>query len=297
MLNRISIIAILNIFLVTTASLGAQARPDFSGVWRLIPAESRMIGGGGPPDDQYQLTWLVNHREPEIAVGVNVRNAQGSAEFSFRCTTDGKECVNELAALGEVRRMTAAWEGDVLTMSQRASTPGGGFDATDRISLADAGERLVFERTVTNEQGSRPVRMVFRKLGPHPSQRPPPPPLPTVELPPALDRVLRDYERLWRGGNSDALVALFTEDGFVARRGGWISGHAGLRDALQGTSSDLRLRAVAYAADERVGYIIGAYGYGDQPGIPDRGMFILTLRRGADGRWLIAADLDGVIRP
>jgi hypothetical protein len=43
--------------------------------------------------------------------------------------------------------------------------------------------------------------------------------------------------------------------------------------------------------------MIGAYGYGDQPGIPDRGMFILALRRAEDGRWLIAADLDGAIRP
>ncbi|HUF04648.1 MAG TPA: nuclear transport factor 2 family protein [Aridibacter sp.] len=280
-----------------TAPLSAQARPDFSGVWRLIPAESQMIGGGGEPDNAYQLTWLVKHREPEMAVAVNVRNAQGSAEFSFRCTTDGVECVNELTSLREVRRMTAAWDGDTLVMSQRASTPHGGFDARDRLLLTAAGERLVFQRVVTNEQGDRSVRMVFRKLGPHPSQRPPPEPLTSVALPSELERVLREYERHWRGGNAEALAALFTEDGFVARRGGWIRGQAGLRDALQRTSSDLRLRAVAYSIDEHVGYIIGAYGYGDQAGVPDRGMFILTLRRGAEGRWLIAADLDGAIRP
>lgn len=295
--NWIGAAAVLNLFLIATDPLSAQDRPDFSGVWRLIPTESQMIGGGGPPDNEYQLTWLVNHREPEIAVAVNVRNAQGSAEFSFRCTTDGKECVNELASLREVRRMTAAWDGDALVMSQRANTPHGGFDARDRLLLMAAGERLVFERVVTNQQGDRSVRMVFRKLGPHPSQRPSPEPLPSVELPPELDRVLREYEQHWRGGNAEALVALFTEDGFVARRGGWIRGQAGLRDALQRTSSDLRLRAVAYAVDERVGYIVGAYGYGDQPGIPDRGMFILALRRGEDARWLVAADLDGAVRP
>jgi hypothetical protein len=46
-----------------------------------------------------------------------------------------------------------------------------------------------------------------------------------------------------------------------------------------------------------VGYIIGNYGNGNEPSVPDRGMFILTLRRAQDGRWLIAADLDGSIRP
>jgi predicted GH43/DUF377 family glycosyl hydrolase len=34
----------------------------------------------------------------------------------------------------------------------------------------------------------------------------------TVKLPPALDRVLRDYEQHWRSGSAEALVALFTAD-------------------------------------------------------------------------------------
>lgn len=193
--------------------------------------------------------------------------------------------------------MSAVWEGEVLVMAQQASTPHGDFIADDRLSLADSGERLVFERVVRNERGERTVRPVFRKLGPHPSQCQPPEPLSSVELPPELDRVLRDYERHWQAGDANALTALFTEDGFVARRGGWIRGHEGLREALQRTSSALGLRAVAYAFDGSVGYIIGAYGYGSEPSVPDRGMFILTLRKGQDGRWLIAADLDGSIRP
>jgi ketosteroid isomerase-like protein len=129
----------------------------------------------------------------------------------------------------------------------------------------------------------------------HPSQRPPAEPLPTIDLPAALERVLRDYEQHWQAGNADALVALFTDDGFVSRRG-WIRGREALRDALQSTSGDLRLRAVAYALDDQVAYIIGAYGYGDEPSVQDRGIFILTMRKEPDGRWLIAADLDGTIR-
>jgi ketosteroid isomerase-like protein len=121
-------------------------------------------------------------------------------------------------------------------------------------------------------------------------------PLPSVGLPPDLERVLRDYEQHWNAGNTAALVDLFTDDGFVKRRGGWISGHAALREALAGTSGALRLRAVSYAADERVGYIVGAYGYGNEQSVPDRGLFVLALRRGDDGRWLIAADLDSAIQ-
>jgi hypothetical protein len=283
--------------LIAAAPLHAQGRPDFSGIWRLVAEESEMIAGGGTPSAEHQTTWLIDHRDPEITVVVNVTDPQGSREYLFRCTTDGNECGNELASLQEVRRLIAAWDGLVLVMSQRATTPYDDFEAQDRLFLSDSGERLVVERIVTSERGDRPVRQVFRKLGPHPSRRSPPDPLPSIELPPEIERVLRDYERYWRAGNAEALVGLFTDDGFVARRGGWIRGQAALRDALQRTSSDLRLRAVAYEVGERVGYIVGAYGYGHEPSIPDRGMFILTLRRAEGGRWLITADLDGTIRP
>ncbi|HEX9632224.1 MAG TPA: hypothetical protein VGA02_07140 [Gemmatimonadales bacterium] len=39
---------------------------------------------------------------------------------------------------------------------------------------------------------------------------------------------------------------------------------------------------------------MGAYRYGDAA--RDTGKFVLALRRGPDGRWLIAADIDNSIR-
>lgn len=281
-------------FFVGAVPAQAQTRPDFSGIWRIIPAESRMVSGGSvttPPDD-YHLTWLIDHREPDIAVSVNLRRPDSDHEWSFRCTLDGSECTNELASLGEVRRISATWQGDTLVMTQHASTPYGAFNALDRLTLADSGRRLVFDRIVTNARGERAIRQVFTRLGPHPSQRAVQDPLPSVDLPPDLSRVLRDYERYWRGGNADSLAALFTDDGLIARRG-WVRGRDRLRESLQGTSSDLRLRAVAYDAGDRVAYIVGAYRYGEGAGNSDSGIFLLTLRRGpSGGLWLIAADLD-----
>jgi ketosteroid isomerase-like protein len=103
---------------------------------------------------------------------------------------------------------------------------------------------------------------------------------------------LRDYERAWAAGDGDALAALFTPDGFVRAEAGWIRGTAAITARYANAGGDLRLRALAYADGETVGYIVGAYGYGESAAVSDRGSFVLALRRGPDGRWRIAADLD-----
>ncbi len=118
-----------------------------------------------------------------------------------------------------------------------------------------------------------------------------------MPLPPALDRVLRDYERAWRSRDVTELVALFTDDGFVLQPGREPArGRAALARVYAGQGGGaLRLRALAYAQADTVGYIIGAYGYGDSPG--DEGKFTLTVRRGSGGRWLIASDMDNGSKP
>lgn len=117
-------------------------------------------------------------------------------------------------------------------------------------------------------------------------------PLPSVVLPPELDRVLRDYERAWRARDAAALAALFAQDGFVLQDSRPpIRGRPAIQAAYESQSGGpLRLRALSFAAGETVGYIIGAYGYGRTPG--DTGKFTLTLQRAPDGAWLIFSDMD-----
>jgi hypothetical protein len=123
------------------------------------------------------------------------------------------------------------------------------------------------------------------------------PRLASVTLPPELDRVLRDYERLWKAKDGDGLSNIFTEDGFIAKPGGWIRGRAAIAEQYKATSGgDLKLRALAYATSDTVGYIVGAYAYGATADTRDNGKFTLTLRRVRGGPWLIASDLDSAIR-
>ena len=116
-------------------------------------------------------------------------------------------------------------------------------------------------------------------------------PLPTITLPPELDRVLRDYEVAWRASDAAGLARLFTEDGFVLSGGAPpVRGRAAIEQRYKGSGGPLHLRAVAFAADDTVGYIIGTYG--PTPQEINAGKFTLTLRRSPGGRWLIASDMD-----
>ena len=121
--------------------------------------------------------------------------------------------------------------------------------------------------------------------------------LPSVELPASLARVLTDYEAAWQRKDAPALAALFAEDGFVLSSGvPPVRGRAAIEKHYTGQGGPLSLRALAFATDGSIGYIIG--GVARQKGEGDIGKFTLTLRQGAGGRWLIMSDMDnGNSRP
>ena len=123
-------------------------------------------------------------------------------------------------------------------------------------------------------------------------QASPEPQMPAViSLPPAFERVLRDYEAAWRDGDGARLATLFTEDGFAVQNGSPIRrGRAAIAEGVTKPSGALQLSAYAYSSSGEVGYIVGGYRYPTTVGAGGR--FVLALRSGPDGRWLIAADLD-----
>lgn len=124
-----------------------------------------------------------------------------------------------------------------------------------------------------------------------------PPQGPSVTLPAPLTRVLSDYEAAWRNQDAAALAALFAEDGFVLANGvPPIRGRLQIQKHYAGQGGPLALRALAFAAEGSVAYIIGCFAR--QKGEPDIGKFTLTLRKGGEGRWLIMSDMDnGNSRP
>jgi ketosteroid isomerase-like protein len=121
--------------------------------------------------------------------------------------------------------------------------------------------------------------------------------MPSITLPPELDRVLRDYEKAWTAKDPAGLAALFADDGFVMSNGRpAVRGRDAIRAAYSDAGGPLALRAFAWATEGTTGYIIGGFAMSSDK--PDMGKFILALKRGTDGQWLIAADIDNAnMRP
>ena len=118
-------------------------------------------------------------------------------------------------------------------------------------------------------------------------------PLPSVALPPELDRVLRDYERNWQARSASGLATIFAADGFVLANGrAPVRGREAITRGYADAGGPLALRALAYSASDTTGWIIGAFATAANE--PDMGKFVLALRRTRGGPWEIMADIDNM---
>ena len=116
-------------------------------------------------------------------------------------------------------------------------------------------------------------------------------PIPAIALPTELARVLREYESAYGASDAAALAALFAPDGFTLQAGrAPVRGQEAIQRALSGQGGPLRLVPIGYAMSDSVAYVLGTFGA--EQGAHRGGKFVLALRRGASGRWLIAADTD-----
>jgi predicted TIM-barrel fold metal-dependent hydrolase len=116
------------------------------------------------------------------------------------------------------------------------------------------------------------------------------PPLPAIELPEDLARLLRDREKGWN--DKAALTALFTEDSLVLDREPlWIRG----RDEVTTYMSTLyarpyRMTPVAYGVEGSTGHIAGYFTRGEGEAARHFGHFLWMVKKGPDGVWRIAAE-------
>jgi uncharacterized protein (TIGR02246 family) len=117
---------------------------------------------------------------------------------------------------------------------------------------------------------------------------------PTVQIPAEFEALLRSYERAWSAKDAAALARLFFPGGMALPNGSppAVGNEAIAAEYAKNAGGPLSLRAIAFTQSTDLAYIVG--GFSQSSAEPDAGKFVLVLRRGADGKWLIAADIDNL---
>jgi hypothetical protein len=135
----------------------AQAKPNFSGEWKMNVAKSDF----GPMPAPTSAVQKVNHNEPELKVARTQVSERGEFTTESAYTTDGKECVNK-TRMGE-SKSTLKWDGDVLVIESKMDFQGSPVTITEKWNLSADGKVLTLDRHFSSAQGEGDTKTVFEK--------------------------------------------------------------------------------------------------------------------------------------
>jgi ketosteroid isomerase-like protein len=116
-------------------------------------------------------------------------------------------------------------------------------------------------------------------------------PLPTVELPPALSRLLIDRTERWN--DASALAQLYTEQSMILDPAGprWRRGRLDVSARVASMfRASYRVTPIAWGVHGSAGHIAGYYTRRDSSGVRYLGHVLLSLEQDAAGVWRIAAE-------
>ena len=150
---RRAIISVL--FLIAIAY--AADKPNFSGIWKLDPAQSD-FGPQTPPND---AQYVIRH----IGSKLSFNYTQDGNTSRVDITPDNEERITTRTS--EVNTWTRAyWSGETLVLESRErrkfgtqQATGGGW--TSRWSLSADGNQLVIERTLKNGEHEAKQKLIY----------------------------------------------------------------------------------------------------------------------------------------
>ncbi len=139
------------------ATAPAQAKPNFSGEWKLNVSKSEF----GPLPAPISRTDKIKHEDPALKITTTQANQQGEGTFELNYTTDGKESVNEIR--GNTMKSTSKWDGDTLVIDTKANFGGNDLTLSDKWSLSGDGKVLTINRHIASPMGEVDQKVVLEK--------------------------------------------------------------------------------------------------------------------------------------
>ena len=143
---------------VVTAGVLAQAKPNFSGEWTLVPDKSDF----GPMPAPTTLTRTITHADPALKIVVVQGGAGvGDSTVTLNLSTDGKPHINDVT--GNSMTTTGKWDGSAIVLTGELSMQGTNVHVEDRLELSDAGKTLTMTRKFVTPEGEASARIVMKK--------------------------------------------------------------------------------------------------------------------------------------
>jgi hypothetical protein len=146
-----------------SAGLFAQAKPNFSGEWVMVPEQSDF----GPVPAPASMTRTITHQDPILKiVTVQVGGATGDRKIETTFSTDGKPQKNTI--IDSPMMTTGKWEDKTIVLTSTMSMKGedgGVVDVRieDRMSLSDDGKTLTLTRKIAAPDGEMMAKVVMVK--------------------------------------------------------------------------------------------------------------------------------------
>ena len=139
------------------AGLAAQAKPNFSGEWHMVPAKSNFGQMAAPS----KLVRTIVHVEPTLKLTTVQTTDAGDTTTQTTFTTDGKPASNTVQ--GSPMTTVGKWEGATLVLTGTLQQQGADIGIVDRYTLSDAGKTLTLIRKLSTPNGEATATIVWAK--------------------------------------------------------------------------------------------------------------------------------------
>jgi len=152
--------------ILTAVSLGAQAKPDFSGKWVMDPPPAAAPAGNAGGARGGGAAGFQPGFGPEFTVKQDAKAlviTRGGQTGTLTYNLDGTESKNPVTRDGQKQEQIAraTWEGDKLVIATEVNFQGN--TAEQRRVLSLEGGNLVIEQTNPGRNGGPAIKVVYKK--------------------------------------------------------------------------------------------------------------------------------------
>jgi hypothetical protein len=152
--------------ILTAVSIGAQAKPDFSGKWVMDPPPAAAPAGNAGGARGGGAAGFQPGFGPEFTVKQDAKAlviTRGGQTGTLTYNLDGTESKNPVTRDGQKQEQIAraTWEGDKLVIATEVNFQGN--TAEQRRVLSLEGGNLVIEQTNPGRNGGPAIKVVYKK--------------------------------------------------------------------------------------------------------------------------------------